>query len=132
MIARVNSGREIERGQRVGKSGPPAPEASSPHSHPGQAERALGARHGHRPTEAVATTVCSARSLIHLKRGFESLRQENRDTAVVAAQAIRSAIDNLGTHPLQGRRIHGDIREVVISYGATSYIALYRFLVPQG
>ena len=79
----------------------------------------------------MATVVYSARSLIHLERAFELLRQENPDAAVAAAQAIRSAIDNLGTHPLQGRRIHGDIREVVISYGATSYIALYRFLVPQ-
>jgi plasmid stabilization system protein ParE len=66
-----------------------------------------------------------------LERAFESLRKENPEAAVAAAQAIRSAIDNLGTHPLLGRRIHGDIRELVISYGATGYIALYRFLVPQ-
>ena len=56
---------------------------------------------------------------------------ENPDAAVAAAQAISSAIDHLGAHPLLGRRIHGDIRELVISYGATGYIALYRFLVPQ-
>ena len=79
----------------------------------------------------MATVVYSARSLIHLERAFEFLRQENPDAAVAAAQAIRSAIDNLGTHPLLGRRIHGDIRELVISYGATGHIALYRFLVPQ-
>jgi plasmid stabilization system protein ParE len=30
-----------------------------------------------------------------------------------------------------GRRIHGDIRELVISYGQTGYVALYRFVVPQ-
>ena len=79
----------------------------------------------------MASIVYSARSLIHLERAFEFLRQENPDAAVAAAQAIRSAIDNLGTHPLLGRRIHGDIRELVISYGATGYIALYRFLVPH-
>jgi plasmid stabilization system protein ParE len=79
----------------------------------------------------VATIVYSARSLTHLERAFEFLRKENPDVAVTAAQAIRSAVDNLGTHPLLGRRIHGDIRELVISYGATGYIALYRFLVPQ-
>jgi plasmid stabilization system protein ParE len=66
-----------------------------------------------------------------VERAFEFLRKENPDAAVAAAQAIRSAIDSLGTHPLLGRRIHGDIRELVISYGATGYIALYRFLVPQ-
>jgi plasmid stabilization system protein ParE len=27
--------------------------------------------------------------------------------------------------------VHGDIRELVISYGQTGYIALYRFVVPQ-
>jgi len=66
-----------------------------------------------------------------VERAFEFLRKENPEAAVAAAQAIRSAIDNLGAHPLLGRRIHGDIRELVISYGATGYIALYRFLVPQ-
>ena len=87
--------------------------------------------HGHRPTEAVATVVYSARSLTHLERAFEFLRKENPGAAVAAAQAIRSAIDSLSAHPLLGRRIHGDIRELVISYGAKGYIALYRFLVPQ-
>jgi plasmid stabilization system protein ParE len=79
----------------------------------------------------VATIVYSARSLTHLGRAFEFLRKENSEAAVAAAQAIRSAVDNLGAHPLLGRRIYGDIRELVISYGATGYIALYRFLVPQ-
>ena len=79
----------------------------------------------------MATIAYSARSLTHLERAFEFLRKENPEAAVAAAQAIRSAVDNLGAHPLLGRRIHGDIRELVISYGATGYIALYRFLVPQ-
>ena len=79
----------------------------------------------------MATIAYSARSLTHPERGFEFLRKENPDAAVAAAQAIRSAVDNLGTHPLLGRRVHGDIRELVISYGTTGYIALYRFLVPR-
>ena len=79
----------------------------------------------------MATVIYSARSLTHLERAFEFLRKENPGAAVAAAQAIRSAVDSLGAHPLLGRRIHGDIRELVISYGATGYIALYRFLVPQ-
>ena len=79
----------------------------------------------------MATLVYSARSLTHLERAFEFLRKDNPEAAVAAAQAIHSAVDNLGNHPLLGRRIHGDIRELVISYGATGYIALYRFLIPQ-
>jgi plasmid stabilization system protein ParE len=45
--------------------------------------------------------------------------------------AIRSAVDNLAAHPLVGRRIEGDLRELVISFGETGYIALYRFVVQQ-
>ncbi|HEV7609005.1 MAG TPA: type II toxin-antitoxin system RelE/ParE family toxin [Steroidobacteraceae bacterium] len=45
---------------------------------------------------------------------------------------IRSAVDNLAAHPLVGRRIEGDLRELVISFGATGYIALYRFDVQRG
>ena len=79
----------------------------------------------------MATVVYSARTLTHLERAFELLRKENPGAAVAAAQAIRSAVDSLGTHPLLGPRIHDDLRELVISYGTTGYIALYRFLVPQ-
>jgi len=81
--------------------------------------------------EAVATTVYSARSLAHLEPAFEFLRKDNATAAPAAASAIRSAVENLASHPLLGRRIHGDIRELVVSYGNTGYIALYRFLVPQ-
>jgi plasmid stabilization system protein ParE len=79
----------------------------------------------------VAAIVYSSRSLDHLQRAFEFLRHEKPAVAVAAADAICSAVETLGTHPLLGRRVHGDIRELVISYGATGYVALYRFLVPQ-
>ena len=79
----------------------------------------------------MATVVYSARALAHLERAFGILASENPDAAVAAACAIRSAIENLAAHPLLGRRVHGDIRELVISFGQTGYIALYRFVVPQ-
>lgn len=79
----------------------------------------------------MATVVYSARALIHLARAFEFLASENPDTAIAAARAIRSAVESLAEHPLLGRRVHGDIRELVISIGQTGYIALYRFVVPQ-
>jgi plasmid stabilization system protein ParE len=47
------------------------------------------------------------------------------------AGAIRSAVENLAAHPLVGRRIEGDLRELVISLGETGYVALYRFVVLQ-
>ena len=55
------------------------------------------------------------------------LREKTPEVAIASATAIRSAIETLATHPLIGRRVEGDLRELVISYGATGYIALYRF-----
>lgn len=54
---------------------------------------------------------------------------ENPAAAVAAVTAIRSAVENLAAHPLIGRRVEGDVRELVISYGVTGFIALYRFVV---
>jgi plasmid stabilization system protein ParE len=68
---------------------------------------------------------------MHLERAFEFLPSKNPNAAIAAARAICSAVENLATHPLVGRRVHGDIRELVISFGQTGYIALYRFVVPQ-
>jgi plasmid stabilization system protein ParE len=79
----------------------------------------------------MAAIVCSGRALAHLERALELLRKERPETAVAAADAIRTAVESLAAHPLLGQRVHGDIRELVISYGRTGHIALYRFLVPQ-
>ena len=56
---------------------------------------------------------------------------ESPAATLAAVDAIQSAVENLGAHPLVGRRIEGDLRELVISFGATGYIALYRFIVQQ-
>ena len=79
----------------------------------------------------MATVVYASRALAHLERAFEHLRSENSDAALAAAAAIGSAVESLTAHPLLGRRIQGDIRELVISYGQTGYIAMYRFVVPK-
>lgn len=79
----------------------------------------------------MATVVYSARALSHLEHAFESLVRDNPDAAIAAAEAIGSAVEHLAAHPLIGRRVHGDIRELVISYGHTGYLALYRFVVPR-
>jgi plasmid stabilization system protein ParE len=69
--------------------------------------------------------------MAHLERAFGFLASDNPDAAVAPARAIRSAVEGLAAHPLIGRRVQGDIRELVISFGQTGYIALYRFVVPQ-
>jgi plasmid stabilization system protein ParE len=79
----------------------------------------------------VAQIIYSQRALESLAHAFESLAIENASSAPAAAEAIRSAVENLAEHPLVGRRVEGDVRELVISFGATGRIALYRFVVQQ-
>lgn len=77
----------------------------------------------------MATVVYSARALDHIERAFQFLRDEDPDAAQNAVTAIESAVDNLAAHPLVGRRIEGDLRELIISYGHSGYVAVYRFVV---
>ena len=79
----------------------------------------------------MAQIVYSARALENIERAFEFLLKENPSAGVAAADAIVSAGDHLAAHPLVGRRIHEDLRELVISFGETGYIAVYRFVVQK-
>ena len=79
----------------------------------------------------MATVVYSARALANLERIFRFLRDENPAAAIAAVVAIQSAVETLAPHPLIGRRVDGEIRELIVSYGQTGYLALYRFLIPQ-
>jgi plasmid stabilization system protein ParE len=79
----------------------------------------------------VAQIVYSARAVENLEHAFEFLLAENPAAAVAAAEAVASAVDTLAAHPLVGRRVEGDLRELVISFGATGYLALYRFVVQE-
>ena len=79
----------------------------------------------------MAQVVYSAKSLDHIERAFQFLREKNPGAATSAVEAIRSAIDNLGAHPLVGGRIEGELRELIISYGQTGYVALYRFVIAR-
>jgi len=58
---------------------------------------------------------------------MQLLPEGDPEIGATSAAAIRSAVENLAAHPFIGRRIEGDLRELVISYGAIGYIALYRF-----
>jgi plasmid stabilization system protein ParE len=69
----------------------------------------------------MAKVVYSSQALDDIERAHRSAN----------AAAIRSAVDNLVAHPLVGRRVEEDLRELVISFGETGYIALYRFMVQR-
>jgi plasmid stabilization system protein ParE len=77
----------------------------------------------------VATVVYSKRALDHIDRAFQFVRNQNPAAAQSAVTAIQSAADNLAAHPLVGRRLEGELRELIISYGHSGYVALYRFVI---
>jgi plasmid stabilization system protein ParE len=75
----------------------------------------------------VAQVVYSGNALANLQRAFEHLAEHDPGAAVAAARAIAEAVESLARHPLIGRSVDGGLRELVISYGHTGYVALYRF-----
>ena len=63
---------------------------------------------------------------------FEFLRTHDPASATASAAAIASAVSMLSEHPFAGRRIKGELRELVVSFGRTGYVALYRYLPARG
>ncbi len=90
-----------------------------------------GAQPKGRAAQALAQVVYSENALANLERAFEFLAEHDPYSGIAAASAIREAIETLANHPFIGRRVEGDLRELVISYGKTGYVALYRFLPAQ-
>jgi plasmid stabilization system protein ParE len=79
----------------------------------------------------VATVVYAPNALANLERAFTHLAAQDRDAAREAAAGIRGAVELLAHHPFIGRGIGNDLRELVISYGRTGYLALYRFVAAK-
>lgn len=85
-------------------------------------------RRGRQKAKTLPQVIYSERALDDIERAFRFLLEHNPTAATNAADSIISAVDTLRSHPLIGRRIEGEIRELIISYGKTGYVALYRFL----
>ena len=82
-----------------------------------------------RSAASVARGVYARSALANLERAFDFLAKNDPGVAVAAAGAIRSAIEALAAHPLIGRPVADTpLRELVISFGRTGYVALYRFV----
>lgn len=67
--------------------------------------------------QAVARVVYTRNALANLERAFGFLAEHDPGAARDEAASIRNAVDILSDHPLVGRRLEGEIRELVISYG---------------
>ena len=70
----------------------------------------------------------SARAQSDIARLHSFLLSKNVKAAQRATQAIRGSFSSLAKTPLLGRPVDdaGDLRELVIDFGASGYLALYR------
>jgi len=70
----------------------------------------------------------SARAQSDIARLHSFLLSKNVTAAQRATQAIRGSFSSLAKTPLLGRPVDdaGDLRELVIDFGASGYLALYR------
>ena len=75
----------------------------------------------------MAQVTYSDEAFTDFERIIEFLLETSPEAAAQALDGIRSAIDILEAHPFIGRPVDDQIRELVISRGATGYLALYRF-----
>ena len=75
----------------------------------------------------MAQVVFADEAFADFERILDFLLETSSEHAADALDNIRSAIDVLEKHPLVGRRVEANIRELVISWGNTGYLALYRF-----
>lgn len=75
----------------------------------------------------MAQVIYSEAALGDFERIIEHLLAHEPDGAARALERIRSAVTLLAIHPLIGRRVAGEVRELVISHGASGYLAAYRF-----
>jgi plasmid stabilization system protein ParE len=73
----------------------------------------------------LAAVVYSARALAGLERAFEFLAANDPRSGRRAVEAIRGGVESLADHPLVGRPTSAGLRELVISFGRSGYLALY-------
>jgi len=69
-------------------------------------------------------------ALRDLERLRDFLRPKSLDVATRAAIAIKKAVQALGQHPNIGRPVEtleAEYRELLIEFGDSGYIALYRY-----
>ena len=67
------------------------------------------------------------RALSDLQRLTDFLRASDPPAAAQTAELIISAVEALQSHPLLGRPVESDFRELVLSRGRSGYLALYRY-----
>ena len=75
----------------------------------------------------MARIIYSQQALNDLERLVDFLFDYDPNIALTTLDLIQEAISLLAHHPLVGRPIKEELRELVISRGNTGYIGLYSF-----
>lgn len=75
----------------------------------------------------MASLLYSATSLEDLDRLADFLLESDPASAADTAGLIMRGLGILEEHPLVGRPVSDELRELVISRGRTGYVALYRY-----
>lgn len=73
----------------------------------------------------MARLIYSERALADLERLTDFLIETDPPAALETVALIEEAVNLLGRHPLIGRPVEQDLRELLISRGRTGYVALY-------
>ncbi|MFO1400739.1 MAG: type II toxin-antitoxin system RelE/ParE family toxin [Steroidobacteraceae bacterium] len=76
----------------------------------------------------MAQVIYARRALDDLERLLQFLERERPGAGPAAAAVIADGIGILERHPLIGRPVEHDLRELLISRGRSGYAALYCFL----
>ena len=75
----------------------------------------------------MAQVIYSRRAFADLERVANFLREKAPHAATEAIDVICDGIRILERHPLIGRPCEHELRELIISYGKTGYVALYSY-----
>ncbi len=73
----------------------------------------------------MAQVIYSRQAFADLERLVYLLFKEAPRVAVAAIDVIRDGVEILERHPLVGRACEQGLRELLISYGKSGYVALY-------
>lgn len=79
----------------------------------------------------MARLIYSRTALHDLEKLADFLVETDPLAAAETVELIEEAVAVLKRHPLIGRPVETDLRELVISRGKTGYVALYSFEVEQ-
>lgn len=79
----------------------------------------------------MAEVVYTRHAFADLERLADFLAESAPEAAIAAVDVIRDGIGILGRHPLIGRPCEDGLRELLISYGKSGYVALYSHEKPQ-